>query len=105
MAIKLLSSNVDPSTNDTILGIKIEQFNNLLEREVFQRVVEIVAENYVSQNYVEIAKQLDQRAVATLAVAHASRIAAESSMAKDFAKAAEDLRGIVGAELERRRRI
>lgn len=105
MAVKLIHNAMDPSDHSLVLGIKIDDFNALVEKEVFRRIVEIVAENYVASNYAEIAKNLDQRAIATLALAHASKMTAEASILKDFAKAAEHLETIAKDVVDRQRRI
>ena len=105
MAVKVIANSRDVNDGGTILGLRIDQFEEIGERELFRRIVEIAAEKYVSENYAEIVKHLDQRAIATLALAHASKMTAEASMVKDFAKATEHLETIAKDVVDRQRRL
>lgn len=104
MAVKL-SQHQSAADGSTILGMTISAMEDITAEALFKRVVEIAAEKYVSENYAEIVKHLDQRAIATVALARAGQQVAESALTKNISEATEKLVQITKDALERQRRI
>jgi hypothetical protein len=105
MAVKLIHHSHNPENGDTLLGLSIGQFEEATETALFRRIVEITAEKYVSENYEAIIKNLDQRAVATLALARAGQFIGESITTSKIAEAVGHLETAVKDVLSRQRRI
>lgn len=77
MAVTLtpVQSATDP--DQTFLGVKVSHLEEALNAAVFREIVAIVAQRYVDAHYSEIVAELDQRAIANLAVAGAAKKIAE----------------------------
>jgi hypothetical protein len=105
MAVKLIHSGFDPNDSGMVLGLRIDAFEEMAQKEIFHKVIEICAEKYVSENYAGIVKCLDHRAIATLALGKAGHHIADAIQTNNINEATERLERLIQEVLERQRRI
>lgn len=75
LEVRMYRSPVDMKT--TLAVSFHDRLTESLAETVFQRVVGLVAQRYVDENFATIAAKLDQNAIANLAIAEASKKIAE----------------------------